>query len=253
MVKILTFIGAFAFTLVIGVSASAQPKGWKTASDVGLKFDVPREFRITSGTGPGVLSDGMSSQSFELNYLTAANLSRYIFAAAGYGYVTISPYFQGDMDDLATLSLSKILSNLNVPGIGTMRIDVANAEVAEYKTMGIQVSETKALSEASGRKYRVYFALAFRRASNGRARMVYMLTGGPDADIEENNQVMSTILSSFKEPSDDTQDPGPALGRTCRTPWLTCGPFYNLPAMPVGSPCYCATPSGPINGLVIQP
>ncbi len=81
-----------------------------------------------------------------------------------------------------------------------MLIDVANAEVAEYETMGIQVSETKALSVASRREYRVYFALAFRRVDSRRARMVYMITGCPEADIKENNQVLSTILSSFKEP-----------------------------------------------------
>lgn len=201
MLKKSTFVYAVALTLALGVSAAAQPEGWKTARGAGLRFDVPREFRTTSGTMPGVLSDGMWNQGFQLHYLTAANFDRYVFAAAGHGDVVINPNYPGDLDDLAADSLSRILSNLDIPGIGLMWIDVPNAEVAKYETMGIQVSETKAMSAATRREYRVYFALAFRKAGFGRARMVYMLTGCPENKIEENNQVMSTILSSFKEPS----------------------------------------------------
>lgn len=200
MFRVLTFIQAILLIVAVGINGYAQRRDWKTANSGNLKFEVPREFRTTSGTMPGFLSDGMSNQTFELRYLTAANYDRYIFAAAGYGHVFINPNYPGDMDDLASESLSRILSNINIPGIGTMRIDVANAEVAQYETMGIQVSETKALSVASGREYRVYFALAFRRTGSGRAKMVYMITGCPEADIKENNQVLSTILSSFKEP-----------------------------------------------------
>jgi hypothetical protein len=200
MFRVSTFILAILLIVAVGVDGYSQRRDWKTASSGNLKFEVPREFETTSGTMPGFLADRWSNQSFELRYLTAANYRRYIFAAAGYGLVFINPNYPGDMDDLASESLSKILSNINIPGIGWMRIDVANAEVAQYETMGIQVSETKALSVASGREYRVYFALAFRRADSMRARMVYMITGCPEADIKENNQVLSTILSSFKEP-----------------------------------------------------
>lgn len=186
------------FSTTLGVAA--QSSGWKTASGAGLKFDVPRDYQTTSGIAPGHLADRQSLQNFELHYLSAANFQRYIFASAGYGYVQISPYFRGDMEDLASASLSNILSRLTIPGIGVMELDLPNAEVSEYKTMGIQVSETTATSVASGREYRVYFALAFRRAPGGRAKMVYMVTGCPEADIEGTNQVLSTILASFKEP-----------------------------------------------------
>lgn len=48
--------------------------------------------------------------------------------------------------------------------------------------------------------------------------------------------------------------PPPArVGRSCQTAVGTCGPFYNQPALPLGSPCYCATPRGPAYGSVVQP
>ena len=200
MFRVSTVIQAILLIVAVGINGYSQRRDWKTASGGNLKFEVPQEFETTSGIMPGFLADRWSSQNFELRYLTAANYRRYIFAAAGSGLVFINPNYPGDMNDLASESLSKILSNINIPGIGTMLIDVANAEVAEYETMGIQVSETKALSVASRREYRVYFALAFRRVDSRRARMVYMITGCPEADIKENNQVLSTILSSFKEP-----------------------------------------------------
>lgn len=40
-------------------------------------------------------------------------------------------------------------------------------------------------------------------------------------------------------------------GRSCRTPVTRCGPFYNQPAQPLGSACWCATPYGPSQGEVI--
>jgi hypothetical protein len=199
MTKAQRLFAALALLLACAASASAQE--WKTAKYSGLEFEVPRDFRTTSGTGPGHLASGGSYQNFTLRYLTAANFDRYIFASSGYGTVIISPNYEGDMDDLASESLSSILSNLTIPGVGLMYIDLANAKVSKYKTMGIEVSETKAMSAATRREYRVYFALAFREAGRGRARMVYMITGCPEDDIEDNNQVMSTILSSFKEPS----------------------------------------------------
>lgn len=54
-----------------------------------------------------------------------------------------------------------------------------------------------------------------------------------------------------------TEDPGgsdrrPAMGRSCQTTVGRCGPFYNQPALPVGSSCWCATPYGPAGGQVVQ-
>ena len=43
------------------------------------------------------------------------------------------------------------------------------------------------------------------------------------------------------------------MGRSCQTQIGRCGPFYNQPALPVGTNCYCATPSGPVAGVVVQP
>lgn len=42
-------------------------------------------------------------------------------------------------------------------------------------------------------------------------------------------------------------------GRSCVTAVNRCGPFYNQPALPVGSPCWCATPYGPAQGRVTTP
>jgi hypothetical protein len=195
-----SFVSVLLVVLAYVCSANAQSSGWKVARGAGLKFEVPSDFTITSGTGPGHLGDAQSLQMFELHYLTAANTQRFIFASAGYGYVQVSPYFRGTMEDLAAASLSNILQRLTIPNVAVMELDLPNAEVSEYKTMGIQVSETKAVSLATHREYRVYFALAFREAGPGRAKMVYMVTGCPEAKIDETNQVLSTILASFKEP-----------------------------------------------------
>jgi len=46
--------------------------------------------------------------------------------------------------------------------------------------------------------------------------------------------------------------PTPRLGRSCQTQVGRCGPFFNQPALPVGSSCYCATPYGPATGVVVQ-
>lgn len=42
-------------------------------------------------------------------------------------------------------------------------------------------------------------------------------------------------------------------GRSCATPVTRCGPFYNQPELPLGTPCYCATPYGPAHGRVVRP
>lgn len=42
-------------------------------------------------------------------------------------------------------------------------------------------------------------------------------------------------------------------GRSCQTTVGTCGPFFDQPALPLGSPCYCATPYGPVSGRVVRP
>jgi hypothetical protein len=54
---------------------------------------------------------------------------------------------------------------------------------------------------------------------------------------------------------DPTPRPRPAMqyGRSCATAVTRCGPFYNQPALPLGSPCWCATPYGPSTGQVVTP
>lgn len=49
-----------------------------------------------------------------------------------------------------------------------------------------------------------------------------------------------------------SQRPAPTLGRSCQTQVIRCGPFFNQPALPVGSSCYCATVYGPAPGVVVQ-
>ncbi|HYI08067.1 MAG TPA: C39 family peptidase [Thermoanaerobaculia bacterium] len=58
--------------------------------------------------------------------------------------------------------------------------------------------------------------------------------------------------------SDDDEEyeaprPTAQLGHSCATPALTCGPFYNQPALPLGSACWCGTPYGPSYGRVVKP
>lgn len=57
-------------------------------------------------------------------------------------------------------------------------------------------------------------------------------------------------IDKLDAPDDD--EPIVAYGRSCQTPITTCGPFYNQPALPVGSSCYCATPNGPSYGRVVR-
>ena len=55
--------------------------------------------------------------------------------------------------------------------------------------------------------------------------------------------------------ADGDQDDAPvqsATGRSCQTPYGRCGPFYDQPALPLGSACYCASPAGPIGGVVVR-
>jgi hypothetical protein len=49
------------------------------------------------------------------------------------------------------------------------------------------------------------------------------------------------------------QPPQTAYGRSCRTPYGTCGPFLNQSALPVGTQCYCSSQYGPVYGIVVQP
>lgn len=51
----------------------------------------------------------------------------------------------------------------------------------------------------------------------------------------------------------DVPDEQVQYGRSCQTPAGRCGPFFNQPAVPVGSVCGCPTPFGPVSGRVVQP
>ena len=60
-------------------------------------------------------------------------------------------------------------------------------------------------------------------------------------------------ISSSSATRERTPEPPAArLGRSCQTQLGRCGPFYDQPAMPVGSSCYCGTYSGPVGGVVVQ-
>jgi hypothetical protein len=50
-----------------------------------------------------------------------------------------------------------------------------------------------------------------------------------------------------------TTPPPVQYGRSCASRTGQCGPFYNQPAQPVGTQCWCATPWGPAAGVVVQP
>ena len=47
--------------------------------------------------------------------------------------------------------------------------------------------------------------------------------------------------------------PAVEYGRSCSTPITRCGPFYNQPAQPLGTDCWCPTPYGPSSGRVVRP
>ena len=65
------------------------------------------------------------------------------------------------------------------------------------------------------------------------------------------------FIAEARISSSSSPRPAPAprpvrLGRSCQTQIGRCGPFYDQPAMPVGSACYCGTYSGPVGGVVVQ-
>jgi len=60
----------------------------------------------------------------------------------------------------------------------------------------------------------------------------------------------------YEEPDDEQAEETSRTaqyGHSCSTPVTRCGPFYDQPALPVGSPCWCGTPYGPSNGVVTRP
>jgi hypothetical protein len=72
-------------------------------------------------------------------------------------------------------------------------------------------------------------------------------SGSDCADVE------STADNDESE-EDDYEEAAPVRsGRSCVTPVTRCGPFYNQAPLPLGSPCWCATPYGPSSGKVTTP
>jgi hypothetical protein len=62
------------------------------------------------------------------------------------------------------------------------------------------------------------------------------------------------VESTADEEEAADEEPEPVrYGRSCVTPVMRCGPFYNQEPMPVGSPCWCGTPYGPSQGRVTTP
>lgn len=62
-------------------------------------------------------------------------------------------------------------------------------------------------------------------------------------------------VTSAGSRTDDSRGPSrtrSAFGRSCQTQVGRCGPFFDQPALPVGSSCYCATQFGPAPGVVVQ-
>ncbi len=69
-----------------------------------------------------------------------------------------------------------------------------------------------------------------------------------DDDSDDDDSDADTDGGPIRRPP---PPPAPRYGRSCQTPIGTCGPFFNQPALPVGSPCHCATVNGPMNGRVV--
>jgi hypothetical protein len=72
------------------------------------------------------------------------------------------------------------------------------------------------------------------------------------AGCEENGDDAGSTDNDTESDYEEDEDRR-STGRSCATPVTRCGPFYNQPALPLGSPCYCATPYGPANGRVVRP
>lgn len=178
------------------VAQSEVREGWKAArGPAGLYFETPREFETARGTGPGFIAQ----TPFTLNYLSARNVSRGMFVSAGTGIIPLSQDF--DEDELAVLSeksLESFFHPLSLPGIGVFTCDPRRAETSEYKALNAYVRETTARSQSTAREYRIYFAFTLKPAGFMRAKLIYLVAGGREEDIEDINRVMSTILASFK-------------------------------------------------------
>lgn len=60
------------------------------------------------------------------------------------------------------------------------------------------------------------------------------------------------VDDSIPEPAPSPR-PTTRYGRSCATPVTRCGPFYDQPALPLGSSCWCQTTYGPSSGQVVTP
>ncbi len=186
---------AFAIICALAITPSGQDEprqGWKAAKYRKLYLEVPRGFQVTKGTGPGYIGQ----TPFELNYISAGDLSNGLFASSGYGSVP-RPYgaSRSDIKELEEQFLEKFFAPLDLPGIGRFVCDSSQADISKYKALEASVRETMAQSVASGKEYRIYFVLSFK-ASGSQIRISYVVAGCPEDKIEDNNRVMSAILAS---------------------------------------------------------
>lgn len=69
------------------------------------------------------------------------------------------------------------------------------------------------------------------------------------ANCAESGSGSSESYSEHSEPIIER----PQFGRSCQTNVGRCGPFPTQPALPLGSACWCQTPYGPADGVVVRP
>jgi hypothetical protein len=170
--------------------------GWKAAKGPGgLYFEVPNEFETTRGTGPGFIAN----TSFTLQYVSARNTRQGMFVSANTGIIQLAQNFDQDtLDELAEQSLAQIIAPLSVPHIGVFTCNPDKFKTSEYKALDSYVRETDAISQATGREYRVYLTLSLKKEGFRKARLIILVAGGPSENIKDINRTLSTILASFK-------------------------------------------------------
>jgi hypothetical protein len=98
-------------------------------------------------------------------------------------------------------------------------------------------------------QYRIGYS-RFRRNLQWKESIYRIECSGADC---ESNSADHAGTDDTSGSDDEEQFEERDLGRSCATPATRCGPFFNQPALPIGSACYCATPYGPAGGRVVRP
>lgn len=178
----------FALTAIFFCAASSLAQdglGWRHVRYGALQIEVPEEFNIHRRFRPLFWFEG---REVYLNFVTATNLSRGLFVWAGYHF---SPC---GMDYRMAEEILETSNGLNLPGIGIFDVTASQGS-GPHRAIRAPYREVTARSQLSGRDYRIYFAF---KPPDCNANLSFIIVGFPEGEIDNYDQVMSTIFASFR-------------------------------------------------------